>query len=170
MEAFMLSWGMEAANQDIYAYCLDLLSRRAYSSFKLRRKLKSKKFFENEIVVVLKLLAAERFLRDDLYAESRARTWMAKGESSTQILRRLKLEGLSLSLDRITELFEESDHSPADQVKKLVETQLRKQRQIPTDSQALFKLKQKITASVMRKGHSFSAVKPEVDLQMRDLA
>ncbi len=158
---------MGVSSKDIYSYCLDLLSRRAYSSFKLRRKLKEKKFLENEIAVVLKLLAAERYLRDDLYAESRARTWMSRGDSASQILRRLKSEKLSLTPGRIKELYEEADRSEEDQVRKLVDAQFRKLRSLPSDRNALFKLKQKISASVMRKGHNFGLVKAEVERHLK---
>jgi len=156
------------STKDIYSYCLDLLSRKAYSSFKLKQKLKEKQFIENEIEAVLKLLAAERYLRDDLYAESRARTWMAKGDSKSQIRRRLKHEKLSLTSERIEELYSETNRSEEIQVRKLIDLQFRKLRSLPRDPDAIFKLKKKITASVMRKGHSFQIVKTELERKMKE--
>lgn len=152
--------------KDIYTYCLDLLSRRAYSTFKLRRKLKQKKYPENEMEVVLKLLTAEKYLRDDLYAEARARTWIAKKYSAFQIKRKLQIEGLALSGEKMKEVFEESHQSEEDQVRELIEKQFKKLRTLPTDRREIFRLKQKITAAVRQKGHNFSLIKAELDRRL----
>ncbi len=148
---------------DIYSYCLDLLRQRAYSTFKLKRKLKQKKYPENEIVLVSKILQSEGYLRDDLYAEARARTWMLKGDSAFQIKRKLQKEGLSLDELRVAALFEEESQNEDLQIRKLVEAQLRKVKKLPSDKNDLYKLKQKIMAAVMRKGHSFAGVKAVLD-------
>ncbi|MDB5036740.1 MAG: hypothetical protein JWQ35_268 [Bacteriovoracaceae bacterium] len=165
----MNSWNRQSPKElkDIYSYCIDLLSRRAYSTFKLSWKLKQKKYPANEIEVVLKILIQDKYLRDDLYAEGRTRTWMSKGNSISQIKRMLSQEKLFLSTDRIGEIFGECDRSEAEQMKALVGAQMKKVRQMPTDRKELYKLKQKMGAALMRKGHSFSLINAEIDRQLK---
>jgi len=153
--------------RDIYDYSIDLLSRRAYSTFKLDRKLRQKKYPPNEIEVVLKLLRSERYLRDDLYADARARTWARKGHSASQIKRLLASEKLEISLIRVHEIFSESERGEEDELKKLLQTHLRRISSVPTDRKAFFKLKQKISAALARKGHSFSAFNLMLDQELK---
>ena len=94
---------------------------------------------------------------------------MGKGESVCQIKRKLHQEGLSLEASRVASIFTEENQSEDLQVRKLVESQFRKVKKMPEDKKELYKLKQKIMAALMRKGHSFGGVKIELEEYLKKI-
>ena len=70
---------MEDEVKKAYLYSIKLLTTRDYSSAKLRNKLVEKKFCLAAIDQVIQELQERRFVRDDLFAESRIKALMHKG-------------------------------------------------------------------------------------------
>ena len=93
---------------DQYHYCLWLLSRRAYSSEEIRRKLLEKHYSEEIADAILQKLTEEKLLCDEDYRDQFVRSRQIYGKQGFYKIRQdLMRRGISLSLqeyDREAEL------------------------------------------------------------------
>lgn len=140
-------------NSKSFTYALRLLAKRDYSRAKLCEKLLQRDFDKDEIELALDELTEKKFLREDYYAEARVKGLMHKGLSPTMIKNRLAEENCLVESEFIDAIYGEYKLDPNDQIRGLVEKKLRSSRF--RDAENLdYGAKQKIVASVVRKGHS----------------
>ncbi|HKO55515.1 MAG TPA: regulatory protein RecX [Thermoanaerobaculia bacterium] len=80
---------------DCYAAALRILSFRFNSVAELRRKLRAKKFSDDDIATTLERLREEKWLDDERFASSFVRTRSSKRIGRLRILRELSSAGVS---------------------------------------------------------------------------
>lgn len=142
-------------NQRIYNYSIHLLARQDYSEHKLRQKLKSKKDnLPHEIEEVLEKLKERGLLREENYRRLFIRKWLLKGESEDKIRQRGAMEKLEFQNDDFTNAKNELGISEEENIEKLIQKKL-KFKQIPTDPEEKYKLREKVLRFLVSKGHSF---------------
>ena len=132
-----------------YSYIVKLLSSRDYSEYKLREKLKEKKFPANEIDDALNEIKARGYLRENLYIEARIRSLMNKNYSPIYILLKLNQEHLDANLEQIVEIFNENRVSTQDQIELLIKKKMQRNAEYDYEEQ------NKIIRYLLSKGHDF---------------
>ncbi len=143
----------------IFNYCIHLLARQDYSEYKLRQKLRSKpQNLPHMIDEVLVKLIGRGLLREDKYRRLFIRKWMIKGESEDKIRRRGEMEKLSFEEGEFESVAEELGFTDDDSLEKLVQKKLRS-KEIPTDAEAKYKLRDKVLRFLISKGHDYSEAK-----------
>jgi len=146
-------------NQRIYNYCIHLLARQDYSEFKLRQKLRSKKDnLLHEIDEVLAKLIENSLLNETNYRRLFIRKWMFKGESREKITKRGAMEKLSFTNEEFDAIEEELGFNDSDSLEKLIAKKLRS-KEIPTDKESFYKLREKVLRFLISKGHDYSDAK-----------
>lgn len=143
----------------IYNYCIHLLARQDYSEYKLRQKLRSKpQNLPHMIDDVLVKLKSRGLLREDSYRRLFIRKWMMKGESEDKIRNRGSMEKLQFESHEFEDVAKELGFSDEDSIEKLVEKKLRS-KEIPTNPEEKFKLRDKVLRFLISKGHDYSDAK-----------
>lgn len=136
-----------------YLYLIKLLSSRDYSEHKLREKLKKREFPANEIESALIEIKEKGYLREEAYAEARAKAFMNKGYSKEYIKQKLKSEHVIATDELITDLYSDYKNSESDQIKNLIEKKMRgKNLENYSDEVKLIRF-------ALGKGHSMGAIK-----------
>lgn len=138
-----------------YTYALRLLTKRDYSRAKLRDKLLQRDYEPSEVDETLDELIEKNYLREDYYAEARVKGFMHKGYSPSMIQYRLSEEGCVVTQEFIDKIYEEYRLTSDDQIAELID---KKVRRLSDTSSLSYEAKQKIVASVARKGHSPGAI------------
>lgn len=136
-----------------YSYIVKLLSARDYSEYKLREKLKEKKFPANEIDDALTEIKARGYLREEAYNEARIRGFMNKNYSPNYIKQKLNQEHLDVNVEQIEELFSENQVSTEDQIEVLVRKKMHGKTEFDYEGQ------NKILRYLISKGHDFDESK-----------
>ena len=75
-------------------YAIRILSIKDYSIYKMKMKLKERKFSPEEIDVTINKLLEYNYLREEEYARMRIKQLLVKGFSNSYILQKLSQEGL----------------------------------------------------------------------------
>jgi SOS response regulatory protein OraA/RecX len=146
-------------NTRIYNYCIHLLARQDYSEFKLRQKLRSKKQnLPHEIDEALEALKAKGLLREEAYRRLFIRKWMMKGESESKIIQRGKMEKLQFETAEFRAVEIELGFTDEESIEKLINKKLRG-KDIPTEREEKFKLRDKVLRFLISKGHSYDESK-----------
>lgn len=83
------------ARKSALEYAVNALTRRAYSSAELRKKMLEKQYAPQETESVLQLFLAKGFLNDTLYAENMASALQNRGDGKKKIAGKLHLKGIS---------------------------------------------------------------------------
>ncbi len=143
------------SSNSAYTYALRLLTKRDYSRAKLREKLLQRDYEASEVEETLDELIEKNYLREDYYAEARVKGFMHKGYSPSMIQYRLSEEGCQVTIEFIEHIYSEYRLSSDDQIAELIDKKIRR---LPTTQNLPYEAKQKIVASVARKGHSVSAI------------
>ena len=136
-----------------YSYIVKLLSSRDYSEYKLREKLKDKKFIDSEINDALNEIKNRGYLKESVYNEARVRNLMNKNYSPSYILQKLNQEHLDPNLEEIVEIFNENQVSTQDQIELLIKKKMRANTVLDYEGQ------NKIIRYVLSKGHDFDESK-----------
>lgn len=136
-----------------YQTLIRLLGFKDYSEHKLREKLKERGFNPDEIDDAINEVKEKKYLREDLYAESRAKAFMNKGYSQNFIRQKLSQEHVSVSEEFIDEIYDEHKYSEEDQIKELIQKKLRGKMIEDYNHEA------KVIRFVLSKGHSFDSIK-----------
>ena len=136
-----------------YLYLIRLLSSRDYSEFKLREKLREKQYPANEIDEAIAEIKAKNYLREDNYAEARAKAFMNKGYSPDYIKQKLAQEHVYVDEDFIQSIYSENRNDSEEQIRSLVEKKLRGKK---LDS---YEQEVKVIRFVLSKGHQIGAIK-----------
>lgn len=153
-------------NQRIYNYSIHLLARQDYSEFKLRRKLRSKKDnLPHEVDEVLAALKEKGLLREENYRRLFIRKWMMKGEAEDKIKKRGAMEKLEFDSSEFRQVEIELGFSDEESIEKLISKKLRA-KEIPTDKEAKYKLRDKTLRFLISKGHGFQDAKRALEKYM----
>ncbi len=112
-----------------------LLSKKDYSSSKLRLALEKKEFSKTEIDDALAALKQKNYLNDRRYSENRAVVLLKNGYGNRYILAKLKTESLILSEDEINALRDEYQILELDVLKQTI-----RQRSKDNDSKSMLKV------------------------------
>lgn len=137
-----------------YNYLVKLITLRDYSEFKLRQKLKEKKYPANEIEDAINEIKTRGYLREDLYIEARIKGLLYKGYAINYIRQKLNQESLTVSEEYISDVFEDQQTSEEDQIRQLLKKKLRTAKDhTPEEWQ---KVKQKALRYTISKGHNIS--------------
>lgn len=140
-------------NKEAYNYSINLLSRRDYSKYKLSKKLKEKKFSNEDIDLVIEKLIEQKYLREDEYLRIRTRQLIEKGLSDHLIIRTGIEERIDITLELITSLRSEYERSSDDIIDELVKKKIRYKTYNGFEEK--MKLKNKVLRFLISKGHSF---------------
>jgi SOS response regulatory protein OraA/RecX len=150
-------------NQRIYNYSIHLLARQDYSEFKLRQKLRSKKDnLPHEVDEVLEALKSKGLLKEANYRRLFIRKWMMKGESEQKIRMRGAQEKLEFESEEFELVEKELGFSDEDSLEKLIAKKLRS-KEIPSDPQEKYKLRDKVLRFLISKGHGFEEAKKSLN-------
>ncbi len=143
----------EKNSNKAFLYLIKLLSSRDYSEHKLREKLRTRQYPENEIEDAIKMVKDKNYLREDVYSEARIKAFMNKGYSQDFIRQKLNAERVKVEIPFIDSIYNEYHHSEDDQIKRLLEKKLRGKPIIDYNHET------KLIRFVLSKGHDLSATK-----------
>jgi regulatory protein len=136
-----------------YLTLIRLLSSKDYSEHKLREKLRNRDFPAAEIDEAIAQVKEKNYLKEEIYAEARAKAFMNKGYSQNYIRQKLGVEHVKVDQEFIQDIYTDHNKSEEDQIKYLIEKKLRN-KLIENYSQEV-----KIAQFVISKGHNFQSVK-----------
>ncbi len=146
-------------NQRIYNYSIHLIARQDYSEFKLRRKLRSKKDnLPHEVDEVIEKLKANGLIKEESYRRLFIRKWMMKGEAEDKIKKRGAMEKLLFTSEEFRAIEIELGFTDDESLEKLIAKKLRS-KEIPTNPEEKFKLRDKVLRFLISKGHSYEEAK-----------
>lgn len=145
-------------SKEAYNYAIFILSKRDYSIHKMRAKLKTRKYEEDEINETIDKLIDKNFLREDEYKRLRIKSLLVKGFSNSYILRKLEQEHLLSSNEEIDIIRNDQQLGQEDGLNALVEKKLRG-KVIPQDYEAKMKLKNKVMNFLASKGYDYQEAK-----------
>lgn len=145
-------------SKEAYNYAIFILSKRDYSIYKMREKLITRKYEEQEINETIDKLLSKNFLREDEYKRTRIKSLLVKGFSNSYILRKLEQEHISSHEDEINQVRDDQQIDKNDSLSLLVEKKLRG-KLIPQEFNAKMKLKSKIMNFLASKGYDYQEAK-----------
>lgn len=149
-----------------YNYAIFLLSKRDYSIYKMRMKLRSREYETEEIEETINKLIEQNYLREEEYKRMRIKTLLIKGYSNSYIVRKLDQEKLETNNEAINAL-RESEHLDKEEcINYLVEKKLRG-KDIPTEFEPKMKLKNKIMSFLASKGYNYQEAKEAISNYIR---
>lgn len=139
--------------KDAYIYAIKAISRKAYLTLELRDKLLSKEISEEIVDKVIEKCLEEKFLNDEQYLESYVKGQISKKIGPKMII--LKLQRKGISFERAKKLIQDLDshESQKERLLRLLTTRYR------TKDLSDFKTKEKVIASLIRKGFDYSIIK-----------
>ena len=140
---------MTTQSNKAYLYLVKIISSRDYSEHKLREKLRERNHPADEIDTAINEIKARGFLREEVYAEARVKSFMEKGFSPDYIRQRLTEEHLTVTDEEIEAVFTEYHLTPKDQIDRLI----RKKFQGKTEFD--YAEENKILRNLLSKGHDF---------------
>jgi regulatory protein len=140
--------------KEAYNYAIFLLSRRDYSIYKMRMKLRSRKYDEDVIDEVVKKLIDQNYLRENEYKKIRIKTLLLKGFSNSYIIRKLNQEMLETDNDQINSIREDQNIDAQESIEYLVQKKLRG-KSIPKTFEEKIKLQKKILTFLCSKGYTY---------------
>lgn len=158
----------ESSTRKAYLYIIKLLSKRDYSTYKVKVKLQSKGYEEEHINEAIDEVVEKGYLNDEEYATARAKSFMIKGLHPQLIQTKLQEEHLSISSDSIQQLFEEYGISTSSQLTELLVKKIRTigQSQLQNKQEAT---RQKLTRYCLSKGHEIEDITSTLDNLISDV-
>lgn len=136
-----------------YLAAIRLLARQDYSEYKLRKKLKEKKFIEEDIDKTIQEVIELNYLQEHEYRKARIRGFLRKGLADSFIFQKLAQEFCTTTQDEIDTIREEIGLSEQDQIQELLEKKLRGQNMedLPINEKA------KVIRFLSSKGHRYNS-------------
>tara|TARA_R110002049_G_scaffold300514_2_gene491441 strand:- start:537 stop:1016 length:480 start_codon:yes stop_codon:yes gene_type:complete len=143
-------------NKECYQKAIKLLSKKEYSRPKLKAKLMSVGYTEDDSVEAISKLYDLGLLKEDWYIESKIKSLMRKGYSKNHIQQRLSQEELEVSLSLIDEIFSQNDMQEQGAIEQiLVKKGQRYQASWPSfEYDERQKIKTKLIRAIISKGYS----------------
>lgn len=152
-------------NQDskkkAFDYAIRLLSRRDYSIYKLRNKLSSRKFGDDDIDYTIEKLKEYNYLRENEYKSMRIKQLLVKGFSNSYIIYKIATEKIQVNNLEINAIREEQHLSTISQVDNMIEKKLR-HKEKPEHFEEKILLKKKLMSFLVSKGHSFEVAQERI--------
>lgn len=111
-------------NQQLYNYCLKLLSKRDYSEYKIREKIITRGLDKEECQIIIKKLKEEKFLNANRYINEKVQHLANKGYSLQYIQEKLHLEEISISTNEIQNVIDEAAINTASVIKTLLDRKI----------------------------------------------
>lgn len=147
-----------------YLYSLRLLSGREYSSAKLKKKLREKKFDEIEIEETLAQLCEERYLCDERYISAKIKQLALRGKSKRYIQHRLIEEGLKITEGDISSILKDAQIDEDDQLRALIQKKYQSLSRTPNTQE---KIIEKVLRFALSRGHHFHDIKRILKEEMK---
>ncbi len=148
-----------------YETVLYLLSRQNYSEFKLRNKLKQKKFPKEEIDLAIEKAKEKKYFNEESYVRSRIIHSVQKGESTHFIKNRLAQESIEVTKSEIEDLVNDNQLDQFEILKSLINKKLKGEefKNLPPKKQS------SLFNHLLRKGHRFDEIKRAIkDIPIED--
>ncbi len=137
-----------------YLAAIRLLARQDYSEYKLRKKLKEKKFEADVIDHVITEIKDLNYLQEHEYRKARIRGFLRKGLSNYFIHQKLGQEFCETTDEEIESIRSEIEVTEEDQVKELIDKKLKGREMSELDQ----KEKAKIYRFLASKGHNPNSI------------
>mgnify|MGYP001165364190 CR=1 FL=1 len=153
---------LKAEYKKAYNYCIFLLSKRDYSEYKIKNKLRSRKHTPEIITEVIGQLTEQGYLREEEYKRQRIKQFILKGFANKFILQKLSQEHLTGEEEEIEKIRNEQYLYSDEMIDQLIQKKLRG-KDIPKDFESKQKLKNKVLRFLILKGHSFDSVLPKLN-------
>ncbi len=158
----------EEQEQDNYKkafnHAIRLLARKDYSCHKMKTKLNEKGFDRSMAQEVVDELVEKRYLREELYIESRVKGLIRKGWSYEKVIHHLEQEKCTVTTAEIDEILGDSG---IDSDEILLQQVQKKWGSNPFQGELTWEQKQKKKEKVLRylvsKGHQFSDSKAALE-------
>lgn len=144
-----------------YNYAIFLLSKRDYSIHKMKQKLRSREYEQEEIDETIDKLVEQNYLREEEYKRMRIKTLLIKGYSNSYIIRKLDQEKLEANESEINNIREDQHLNKEECINYLVEKKLRG-KVIPSDFEPKMKLRNKIMNFLASKGYNYQEAKEAI--------
>ena len=148
--------------KEAYNYAIFLLSKRDYSIYKMKMKLRSRKYEDDVIAEVIDKLVVQQYLREEEYKRMRTKTLLLKGFSNSYIIRKLEQEMLETNNEEINKIRDDQHIDATESIDYLVHKKLRG-KVIPDAFEAKMKLRNKILNFLASKGYSYLEAKDAID-------
>ncbi len=145
-------------SKEAYSYLIKLLTKRDYSEYKLKQKLRERGFSAEDTESAIQKVKDKDYLKEENYTEARVKGLMHKGMSPSYIQQKLREEKIELEINSIIDIFTEYDYCTERQIKYLAEKKLR--FKTITDK---YKTRDKVLSFVLGKGHEFSESKSIIE-------
>ncbi|MCT4642589.1 MAG: recombination regulator RecX [Bacteriovoracaceae bacterium] len=142
-------------NKEAYNYCIFLLSKRDYSRYKIKQKLKTRKYTEEEIEEVINYLVENTYLREEQYTKVRIKSLAYRGYSSSYIKRKLKEEQIFVELEFIDTILDDEHIIKEESIERLI---AKKYKQEPKSFEEKMKIKNRILRFLISKGYSYNDI------------
>jgi regulatory protein len=139
-----------------YLTLIRLLSSKDYSEHKLREKLRNRDFPAAEIDEAIAQVKEKNYLKEEIYAEARAKAFMNKGYSKNYIRQKLGIEHVKVDQEFIQDIYTDHNKSEDDQIKYLIDKKLRGKTIDDYDQES------KIIRFILSKGHNISEIKKAI--------
>lgn len=149
-------------NKTCYQYAINLLARRDYSAFKLKQKLKTREYTEEEIEETLETLIEKNYLREEEYLRLRIQGLLYKGYSNSYIRQKCQMENLSPSDADIDFYRSELRLGADDEIDRLIQKKLRGTPLSDTYPERQ-KTLNRITNFLASKGHNYDSIKRAIE-------
>ena len=157
----------EIEYKEAYNYSIYLLSKRDYSKYKLTKKLNSRKYTKETIEKVIQKVIDQNYLREEAYTNMRIKSLLYKGYANFFIKQKLAEEKLTVD-DHLIDKLREENHMPNDEsINYLIDKKLR-YKEIPSDKEAFFKLRDKVIRFLISKGHNYQDAKSALSEYMEN--
>ncbi len=156
---------MEEEFKKAYNYCIYILSKRDYSTHKIRQKLKERKHTPELIETIIEDLVEKNYLREEEYKRQRIKQHILRGYANSFIIQKLNQEKLTAVDEEIDALRSEQDLHATDIIEYLIEKKLRG-KEIPTEWEDRQKLKAKVLRFLISKGHTYSDISTKLNKRL----
>jgi regulatory protein len=136
-----------------YRIAIQLLTKKDYSRFKLKEKLKNKGFTEETCDQALNQLVDEKLLNEQNYIEARVKGLARKGQSISMILRKLQQEEIHLENFHVAEILDDNHIDQDEIIRELIDKKTRQLGPMPIEYKKKMQYLAKIHRFLASKGH-----------------
>jgi regulatory protein len=148
-----------------YNYSIQLLSKKDYSSFKLRKKLRQKEYEDLEIAETLDKLTDLKYLNDVEYRRDLISSLLRRSYENRYITQKLAQEELITDDNEINEIKIEIGYNTNSELLKLINLKM-KHSPPPETPEEKFKVKSRLASFLSSKGFQFDDINEEINKRL----
>lgn len=127
-------------HKSAYLASIKLLTKRDYSKYKLKEKLRQKEFSEQIIAETIELLLEKKYLQEEEYIRLRIRGLAHKNYSASSIKMKLEAEEIYLDTNQVKEIYKNEGFDAETQCRQLAMKKIRqKDPETPEDYQKIIR-------------------------------